>query len=98
MYSLTIYEPDSRHGDGEEGVLLHWNLHQDGCEEEEDEDEDQAACYPHPLRDPDRKRFIGVNDDAVKMSSSQKPSGILGLFHEKKKKRSVRLNQKFLTQ
>lgn len=38
--SLTIDKPDSCHGDGEEPVLLHWDLHQDSSEDEEDEDED----------------------------------------------------------
>lgn len=40
LKSLTIDKPDCCHGDREEAVLLHRDLHQDSSEDEEDQDED----------------------------------------------------------
>lgn len=50
--SLTVDEPDGRHGDGEEPVLLHLHFNQHCGEDEEQQDEDEAAGDAHRLRHP----------------------------------------------
>lgn len=47
---LTVDEPDSRHGDGEEAILLHVHFDQHSSEDEEQQDEDEAACDSYRLR------------------------------------------------
>lgn len=49
---LTVDEPNGRHGDGEEAVLLHVHFDQHSGEDEEQQDEDEAAGDAHRLRHP----------------------------------------------
>lgn len=50
---LTVDEPDSRHSDREEMILLHGHFDQYCSEDEEQQHEDQAACDADRLRDPE---------------------------------------------
>lgn len=57
---LTVDEPDDRHGDGEEEILMHVHFHQDCGEDEEQQDEDEAACDADGLRYPGTENILVI--------------------------------------
>ena len=57
---LTVYEPDSCHGDREESLRRHGHLNQTGGEDKEKQDGGHTDGYAHPLRDPAKTHAVCV--------------------------------------